>query len=317
MFQFESHFFDWNFAVPPKELNNPTFWSTFNATSEDELLCAARKQYIEENFRVNKLIHSHKQKLTYEKTPNYMFLPSVPELIYKVCPWHPKIILILRNPVDRAYSHFVMDSSKQRVDLSFEKYIELEMETMRQFRLTSIPNLPASKWDSVDYDSAQMKRHFNHPPNKMTQEELDHAHWMVYRHRHMRNYLQRGIYSVQLERWMKFFPLHEKLLVIHNERLHREPRVVMGEVLEFLGAPRPDYFENPKVSVSFHEDGERPKKLSKSSSILSVGGYAPMPNATRMFLERFYQPYNDQLASVLGEDWRGVWDFDASAVTHP
>lgn len=294
--------------MPPKDLNNPTFWSKFNATSEDELLCAARKQYIEENFRVDKIARASKLKLTYEKTPNYMFLPQVPELIRKICPWHPKIILILRNPVDRAYSHYVMNAA-HRFKLSFEEYIELEMETLRKEGLTNIPNLPASEWGSLDNSLDHL---FDNPPSNMTQEEADHANWMVYRTRHMCNYMQRGIYGVQLERWMKFFPLNEKLLVINNERLQREPRIVMGEVLRFLGSPIPDFFSDERVSVAT-SNKEAPALTNKVSNVLSVGGYPPMKNATRHFLEKFYAPYNKQLASILGEEWRGVWDKKTSA----
>ena len=203
-----------------------------------------------------------------------------------------------------------MNSGKDRVTLSFEEYIELEMETMRKVGLTNIPNLPASEWASLD---RSMDNLFYNPPNNMTQEEADHAHWMVYRTRHMCNYLQRGIYAVQLERWMKFFPLNEKLLVINNERFHREPRKVMGEVLQFLGSPKPDYFSDEDVSVSF-SDKDGPPKL-KVSNVLSVGGYPPMKNATRLFLEKFYKPYNDQIADLLGEEWRGVWDYDPSIST--
>ena len=295
--------------MPPKDLNNPTFWKKFNATNEDELLCAARKQYIDENFRVDKIARASKLKLTYEKTPNYMFLPQVPELIYKVCPWHPKIILILRNPVDRAYSHYVMNAA-HRFNLSFEEYIELELETMRKEGLTNIPNIPASEWGSLD---GSLDHLFNNPPNHMTQEEADHANWMVYRTRHMCNYMQRGIYGVQLERWMKFFPLNQKLLVINNERLQREPREVLEEALHFLDAPKPDYFLDESVSVATSNKEKAASSANVVSNVLSVGGYPPMKNATRHFLEKFYAPYNNQLADILGEEWRGVWEYKSSS----
>ena len=239
-----------------------------------------------------------------------MFLPSVPELISKVCPWKPKIILILRNPVDRAYSHFMMDIGKHRIEdnSSFEKFIELELKTMKNVGLTNVPVLPSIEWDSL----GPSKNHlFHNPPKNMTEDEKDHAHWMVYRIRHMRNYLQRGIYSVQLERWMKYFKLNESLMVINNDQLNREPRKIMRKVLRFLNAPEPDYFEDDEVDVSLQEKALRSN--SGVSSLLSVGGYDPMNNSTRHFLEKFYKPYNDQLADLLGEEWRGIWEPNTSA----
>ena len=129
--KFEAHFFDWQFAVPPRDLDTPTFWQRFDDdtnTQRQHQICAARHKYIQENFDISKLMSSttsssnqsqqqQQRRLTYEKTPNYMFLPQIPRLIMTICPWQPKIILILRNPVDRAYSHYVMDSDKDSVNL--------------------------------------------------------------------------------------------------------------------------------------------------------------------------------------------------------
>ena len=113
--------------------------------------------------------------------------------------------------------------------------------------------------------------------------------------------LQRGIYNVQLERWIRHFPLGESLIVISKERFQRETRQVMKEILEFLDAPDPQYFDDKSVSMA-------PETNGSLSRLISVGQYKQMPNATRKFLERFYKPYNAQLSNLLGESWRGVWD---------
>lgn len=41
----------------------------------------------------------------FEATPNYLFVPGVPELVFKCMP-RAKFIVMLRNPVDRAWSHY-------------------------------------------------------------------------------------------------------------------------------------------------------------------------------------------------------------------
>jgi len=58
----------------------------------------------------------------FEATPNYLFIPKVPELVFRYMP-HAKFIVMLRNPVNRAWSHFYhwrrradwnLDTLKQR-----------------------------------------------------------------------------------------------------------------------------------------------------------------------------------------------------------
>lgn len=50
---------------------------------------------------------SKKQKV-YEATPSYIFHPEVADRIYKRFP-KIKILIILRNPIERAYSHYQMN----------------------------------------------------------------------------------------------------------------------------------------------------------------------------------------------------------------
>ena len=38
-----------------------------------------------------------------------------------------------------------------------------------------------------------------------------------------------------------------------------------------------------------------------------AGRYEPMPENCRRYLEKFFRAYNDQLADLLGEEWRNVW----------
>ena len=51
----------------------------------------------------------------------------VPDRMKEILPG-VKLIVILRNPVDRAYSHYHHELRKNRESLSFEKAIELEKE---------------------------------------------------------------------------------------------------------------------------------------------------------------------------------------------
>jgi hypothetical protein len=66
-----------------------------------------------------------KKVITGEASPYYLFHPLVPGRIKELLPG-VKLIVILRDPVDRAYSHYSMQVEKKREPLSFEEAIEKE-----------------------------------------------------------------------------------------------------------------------------------------------------------------------------------------------
>ncbi|MEL7147808.1 MAG: sulfotransferase domain-containing protein, partial [Bacteroidota bacterium] len=53
------------------------------------------------------------RKLAGDNTPYYLFHPLVPERAHALCP-NAKVIMILRNPIDRAYSQYQMECRKGR-----------------------------------------------------------------------------------------------------------------------------------------------------------------------------------------------------------
>ena len=70
-------------------------------------------------------------KLTYEASPYYLFHPYVPERVHEFNP-NIKLIILLRNPIDRAYSHYQYISKLGLEKLSFEDGIRLESERLEK-----------------------------------------------------------------------------------------------------------------------------------------------------------------------------------------
>jgi hypothetical protein len=116
-----------------------------------------------------------------------------------------KLLILLRNPVDRAYSHYQHQvnrvTGEARETLTFEEAIEAEERT-----------LPAE----VD---------------KMLQDE----YYKSSSHR-TRSYLSRGIYVDQLMEWSRFFP-RRKMLVLKSEDLFDDTTNALEHVLNFLAIP--------------------------------------------------------------------------------
>ena len=62
-----------------------------------------------------------------EASPTYLWDPQAPKLIHQQVP-DAKIIIILRDPVDRAFSHYLMLVGNGSIDSSFEDVITHSLE---------------------------------------------------------------------------------------------------------------------------------------------------------------------------------------------
>lgn len=145
-----------------------------------------------------------------EASPGYLFHPLAPERVRATVP-EAKLIVLLRDPVDRALSHYHHEVSLGREPLSFEQAIEVEPERTRgeEERLVREPGYFSRAW-------------------------WDHA------------YLARGRYAEQLERWLAVFP-REQLLVLPSEELAADPGQTYARVLEFLSASPHELDAYPRV----------------------------------------------------------------------
>lgn len=136
--------------------------------------------------------------VTGEATPYYLFHPLAAERMAKTLP-NAKLIVMLRNPVDRAYSHYSHMRRVGREPLSFED------------ALASEPDRLAGEADRIVAD-----------PNYST---FAHGHY---------SYLARGRYAEQLPRWMEYFP-REQILILSSENLSSDPAQAFSSTLDLLG----------------------------------------------------------------------------------
>jgi hypothetical protein len=138
--------------------------------------------------------------LTSESTAYYMFHPLAAERIARCVP-RVKIILLLRNPVDRAFSHYQLKLRRRQETLSFEEAIEAEAERLdgEADKIVAQP----------DYYSRAHDRH---------------------------SYLARGVYIDQIRRWQRYFP-PSQLLILESGEFFSRTRDVYHRVLFFLGLP--------------------------------------------------------------------------------
>jgi hypothetical protein len=138
--------------------------------------------------------------LTGEATPCYLFYPHAPERVGKMLP-NVKLIVLLRNPVDRAYSQYYHAIELGFATLSFEEAIEREEERAAREREKILKD---GRYYSVEYME--------------------------------RGYLSRGVYVDQLQVWMSLLP-REQFLILKSEDFYADPATSLRQVLTFLNVP--------------------------------------------------------------------------------
>ncbi len=154
------------------------------------------KKYLLQKLAGNCFTHI----ITGEASPYYIFHPLAPKRIAQVLP-NVKLIVMLRNPVDRAYSQYQHEVCLGNEKLSFEEAIDKEEERLN--------NEVGKMLNNEDYNS------FNH------------AHY---------SYLSRGIYIEQIKVLYDLFP-KENLFILNSKDFYSNPKDICKKVLSFLNLP--------------------------------------------------------------------------------
>ena len=209
-----------------------------------------------------------------DNSPKYLFLSDlVPARVLCVTPW-VKVIVILRNPIDRAYSHFHMKKSDTwkptKANLTFEDWIQRDLDDMKQVGLLQNV-IPFAEFRGSDQERTA---------------------WKAYTRLGTHSPIGRGLYVIQLRHWLQAWDAFGKsrsdFLVIHSQALRDNPTLVYQQLLEFLQLspfPLPDAEETIKSNY-----------------------LQPINQTTRQALIDFYSPYNHELYKLLGTAWDGIWD---------
>ena len=248
------------------------------------------------NYELLKQGTLYQSKLSVDATPSIMFdwpdfLPSsnsrnheinfclLPSVIPKVLP-KTRFIVVMRNPVNLLYSSFWFSCTHRQGVVPMETQLkgpgifhERITQKIRIFN-ACIETFPLAKC------------------------VLDAAHTLLTPDLQKcgRTRLEMGIYYTHVQKWLSVVP-QSKFLFLTLEELSVHTNTVMRRVWQFLDIKAPS--GNLQVSdKSVHQqetvDYRNDPRLA-------------MRNDTRELLERFFQPYNKLLASLIGDD-KFLWN---------
>jgi hypothetical protein len=202
--------------------------------------------------------------VTFEATPEYLYYPKAAQRIFSYDPGL-KLIVLLREPIDRAFSAWNMFRTLR---LEHPDYLRAILPECDQILRETISQM-LSRDSFPEFDEA-------------VREEID---GMLSEGSALEpGYVRRGLYHEQLLRFLKYFA-REQILVLDSARLKRDLGNVLPEVVQFLGLP--EYTGYPEDLPLFH-----------------VGQYEQqIADKTRAFLRDFYEPHNEKLCELLGHDF--------------
>lgn len=131
---------------------------------------------------------------TFDASPYYIFDPAVPARVAAALP-DAKFVLLIRDPVARALSHYRHSRYLGQERLSFDAAVAAENERLATARGRS--------------------------------ESANHHALRAY------SYLSRGRYAEQLERWYEHVS-PDRIAVVASEELFADPEQTLGDLLRFL-----------------------------------------------------------------------------------
>jgi len=180
-------------------------------------------------------------QLVGDKTPSYLFFQDVPRRLHEYNP-ELKIIILLRNPIDRAYSQYQMMLRNSGITETFMQRLLLE---------------PELKARSAPRQSGQCV-------------------------------IERGLYSEQIERYLKYFPM-QQLLILRFDEFVSQAEKTLGRICQFLEIA--------------------PQKLAppRKSQTPPIREYPAMTTEERNYLQAQYKDELVRLENLLGWDcsqWR-------------
>jgi hypothetical protein len=193
------------------------------------------------HFPLTKKLIAHSK--TFEVSPLYIFNPLTPKRIFDLIP-EVKIIALLRNPTERAISHYFHEKRKGRESLPIFEALQAE-----ERRLESILN-------NKDYKN-EIFRYYS--------------------------YKLRGLYKLQIERYLNFFPMNQ-ILVLSSEKFFSEPDNTLRQVFEFIG-----------VDTEFKVKDLRPRGVGKNKRKIHTD--------IRQYLNDYFWPHNQALYRIIGKNF--------------
>lgn len=238
----------------------------------------------------------------YETSPGYINNLKDGQAMSQVIP-SAKLLLLLRNPVDRAYSHFCMYTKHYLGATSAILTGPVSFFVRHGDEVDYVGDVGIVPGPGGSYHNASF-RYVDFPPqpedfDRYVRKKLQTISDDISDHSRGSRILGPGRYSSYLKAWNEYYD-RQQMIVIPNEIFFEPAKVVdnMAKLQRRLGLPLFDY------NTVLDKRGKWAESSSLWSTLLRTFhfnlGAEPMLNSTRILLNEYYCPFNKELRELLG-----------------
>ena len=234
------------------------------------LVREAREHLYTVDYHTNALKRNN-SLMSFDGTPGYLFDGvNIVRRILCVSPW-VKLVIVLRNPVDRAFSNwaFAMWRNKVKNVIPFETYMAQDIRALNASGVLDASN-----------------------------EEEEDAAWTVYRTMRIEGAIGRSIYEIQIRQWFQGLEdigrdPRTQVFFVRSDDLKKDIQGTMRRVHDFLGIPHAPVLEEKELVVTNYSEPIRPATR----------------RTLEQFYEPYNKRLYKLLAAYgFGDDWHGYWD---------
>ena len=234
------------------------------------------------------------RRVSGEFSTSYLVHPLAPRRIRANLP-DLKVFVLLRNPADRAYSHFVMSKRAGLEDeCSFEEIVRREIDEVPELlaaheRSFFCPDgAPTSCCSTVDGAPLKVARHIRGLPVKKLRDDVD------LRNFYYQSYVFRSIYHDQLQRWLRLYP-RRRLMIVQSEKFFANRAGTMSAAADFLGLAPFEFDKAKQLRRRWDAGAGNARQLPQA--------YPAMSGTARQLLTDFFAPHNERLYRLTGENY--------------
>jgi len=148
----------------------------------------------------------HTKFITGEASTQYYWYPHTAKRVAKLIP-KAKIIFLLRNPIDRTFSHYQMEYRNGNEELSFE--------------------------EAIDAEEGRISNEYK----KIIEDQSYFSHSYT-----IQAYKAKSVYANFVEKWLEYFP-QEQFLFVKSEDFYQKTSETMKRIFKFLEVPNMELSE--------------------------------------------------------------------------
>lgn len=254
-----------------------------------------------EFYRRNYFRHWNGEPIVGESRHRNLIQPYVPERLHKTNP-DAKLLVMVRDPAERAYSHWYHNYSRLSEPLRFR-------DAIREDHARIDRGLFCTTEEEIRQHVRRLARQ---GPGRVVGLGL------------YRTYVDSGYYFDQIQRYLRYFPV-TSMKVVLLEDLATNPVEVVNGIAKFLGVSKVSerarfLAEHRNKSKKFPEElqplalrlqnrlGAFMARLGFQTSQIDSADHF-RDKATMRWLRRHYVPHNEKLSDFLGRDLSS-WDRD-------